>query len=411
MIGLEFDLSLVDDLDDIPLEKALSTRVYAFSLVAGIAVSFPIVLELIADFYSGQRENFQAIFSKWILLVALVIPNVIIILVVYPYKYYQVIPAIYNARLILIIFAFMTFMRNYGAPIWTPRITNSLLISMTIALVIDSFEAHIINFSTTILMVIRTLLLVLSILATFGYSFIWLRHLYNRNPPSPLSIDEYCCNLYLSAFVFCAVSVYFFYSIFSSSSWATTNVNYLVSTSYTELVFTATLTVLNGRTARKALLVERLSDLKLDNDMIDIVEDLRNSTDIAVEILNDLLTYEKLTANILQLDRSIIAVQSFIRTTVRPFELQARSKNIDFKLIFDIITNHDGNANNNHHSHGHFRRRSMEKIIELSKWSQFTLFSSENQGRIHHTVDSNNNTQNMTYLRICVTDTGPGISK
>eukprot|EP01041_Mallomonas_annulata_P005259 gene5259-10523_t len=60
IINLDFDLSFVDDPENIPLEKALSSRVYAFSLVAGIAVSFPIVLELIADIYSGQRENFHA---------------------------------------------------------------------------------------------------------------------------------------------------------------------------------------------------------------------------------------------------------------------------------------------------------------------------------------------------------------
>eukprot|EP01041_Mallomonas_annulata_P010004 gene10004-20817_t len=377
MTNLEFDLSFVDDLENIPLENALSTRSYAFSLVSGIAVSYPIVLELIADIYSGQQENFQAVFSKWILLIALVIPNAIILLVIYPYSHYQAMPSICNARLVLIIFAFMTFMRNYGAPIWTPRITNSLMISMTTSLVIDSFEAYVIYYKT-ILIIIRTVLLVIPLLVIFA-------------------------------------------------SWATTTVSYLATTSYTELIFTVMITVWNGRTARRALLIDRvqLSDLKLDNDMISIVEDLRNSTDIAVEILNDLLIYEKLTANILQLDQTVIAVERFVRTTVRPFELQARAKNIEFILIFDNV-NDDVNifghvtiristVNNNingESSKNSSRRRSIEAIVvgKRNKWTWSRLQSSisfENNNKVYHSVD---NTP-LTCLRIDVTDTGPGISK
>eukprot|EP01041_Mallomonas_annulata_P003159 gene3159-6231_t len=355
MIDLEFDLSSVDDLENIPLEKALSTRSYAFSIVSGIAVSFPIVLELIADIYSGQRENFHAVFSKWTLLVALVIPNTIILLVICPYTYYQAMPSIYNARLILIVFAFMTFMRNYGAPIWTPRITYSLMLSMTTSFVIDSFEAYVDNYKY-ILVIIRISLVVVPLLIT------------------------------------------------------------IASTSYTELVFTVSLTVLNGRTARRALLIERLSDLKLDNDMICIVEDLRNSTDIAVEILNDLLTYEKLTANILQLDKSVIAIQRFVNNTVHPFELQARAKNVNLRLIFDNINNNIDNMEifGRKSNLSTFRRRSIDAVVEFSQWLLFMLFSSESQRRIHHTTTSttsDNNSSMLTYLRIDVTDTGPGISK
>eukprot|EP01041_Mallomonas_annulata_P013290 gene13290-28137_t len=260
ILNLDFDLSFVEDIKNIPLEKALSaSSVYAFSLVSGIAVSFPIVLELIADIYSGQRDNFHAVFSKWILLIAL---------------------------------------------------TNFSCICF--------YDIH---------------------------EKLWCTNMDSKNYKFP---------------------------------------HYVID---------------NGN---------ELSDLKLDNDMVDIVEDLRNSTDIAVEILNDLLTYEKLTANILQLDQTVIAVQSFFRMTVRPFELQARSKNIDFKLISDDITDDlkiFGDLAKLRRQRTR-RRGSVDAILDLSQWFSLALFSSENE-RIHHTID---NTP-LTYLRIDVTDTGPGISK
>ena len=69
------------------------------------------------------------------------------------------------------------------------------------------------------------------------------------------------------------------------------------------------------------LLHKRLAVLK-EQQLIEIVQDLSTSTDVAVDILNDLLTYEKLSSNILELDKKVLKVEDFVNNTCHPFFLQ-----------------------------------------------------------------------------------------
>ncbi len=55
---------------------------------------------------------------------------------------------------------------------------------------------------------------------------------------------------------------------------------------------------------------------------MEVLSDLENATDIAVETLDDILTYEKLTSNILTLDKSVVNAKHLIRETMQPFNIQ-----------------------------------------------------------------------------------------
>ena len=55
---------------------------------------------------------------------------------------------------------------------------------------------------------------------------------------------------------------------------------------------------------------------------IDTIDDIKLSIDIAVNMLNDLLVYEKLEGNIMQLHCNNIRIQELIADTIRPFTLQ-----------------------------------------------------------------------------------------
>ena len=48
-------------------------------------------------------------------------------------------------------------------------------------------------------------------------------------------------------------------------------------------------------------------------ECMDIINDLENATDITVEILDDILTYEKLTSNILKLEKNTVNVKADYR--------------------------------------------------------------------------------------------------
>ena len=61
------------------------------------------------------------------------------------------------------------------------------------------------------------------------------------------------------------------------------------------------------------------SEIAIDMNSMGVINDLESATDIAVETLDDILTYKKLASNILTLDKSLVDVKELINETVKPF--------------------------------------------------------------------------------------------
>jgi signal transduction histidine kinase len=70
------------------------------------------------------------------------------------------------------------------------------------------------------------------------------------------------------------------------------------------------------------LLEEDLTRAQVDEEYLVNIQECQESIDIAVSILNDLLSYEKLEASIMTLYREVVPVTSFIQSTLSPFFLQ-----------------------------------------------------------------------------------------
>jgi len=60
----------------------------------------------------------------------------------------------------------------------------------------------------------------------------------------------------------------------------------------------------------------------MDQDTIDVVEEVRMSCEAAVDILNDLLTYEKLDGGLLETYFKREPAFEFVRNATKPFKLQ-----------------------------------------------------------------------------------------
>ena len=60
----------------------------------------------------------------------------------------------------------------------------------------------------------------------------------------------------------------------------------------------------------------------MDEDTIDVVEEVRMSCEAAVDILNDLLTYEKLDGGLLETYFKREPAFEFVRNATKPFKLQ-----------------------------------------------------------------------------------------
>ena len=75
------------------------------------------------------------------------------------------------------------------------------------------------------------------------------------------------------------------------------------------------------------LLKSELADdnANLNRQLLETMDDIEHSCDTSLEILNDLLSYEKLDAGILQLERKSVLVYPLLRDTARPFQIQVCS--------------------------------------------------------------------------------------
>jgi len=59
--------------------------------------------------------------------------------------------------------------------------------------------------------------------------------------------------------------------------------------------------------------------------MLATVKTLEHASDVAVDILNDLLLYDKLDSGLLKLDVQQIPFKSFVTEIMEPFQLQVQS--------------------------------------------------------------------------------------
>lgn len=146
-----------------------------------------------------------------------------------------------------------------------------------------------------------------------------------------------------------------------------------------------------------------------DHDNLEVVQDISKSCDIAVNILNELLTFDKLQSGTLLIEKSRVNAMSLVEETVRPFQIQARQANISLS-----ISVHPDNSLDLSTAFINVDSNKMQQVIRnlVSNGLKFTPPG----GSVSVTVcvvegvvslgDGNTPTQ----LKIEVVDTGVGIS-
>lgn len=71
---------------------------------------------------------------------------------------------------------------------------------------------------------------------------------------------------------------------------------------------------------------------------VTLVEDIRSNAQSSVDVLNDLLNYDKVETGSLSLELTVVSVWNLIETTANEFLLPAAKKKISFELIFgDVV--------------------------------------------------------------------------
>ncbi len=84
--------------------------------------------------------------------------------------------------------------------------------------------------------------------------------------------------------------------------------------------------------AEKVLSASVVSDKQDSNSLLEIAESIKEGCDIALNILNQLLTFEKLSAGMLQLESKLLSVHQLLESNMKLFKMQAQQCGITFRL-------------------------------------------------------------------------------
>eukprot|EP01041_Mallomonas_annulata_P001511 gene1511-biopygen724 len=68
------------------------------------------------------------------------------------------------------------------------------------------------------------------------------------------------------------------------------------------------------------------------SDSLETIQDIKTSCDIAVTTLNELLTFDKLEAGTLMVEKAQFDAMNLIEETIHPFQIQARRSKITLKV-------------------------------------------------------------------------------
>jgi signal transduction histidine kinase len=71
---------------------------------------------------------------------------------------------------------------------------------------------------------------------------------------------------------------------------------------------------------------------------LDLSDDILSNTHSAVDVLNDLLNYDKIESGTLQLEVIVVPIWALIDRTTSEFQLQAKKKKINYVLDFSALT-------------------------------------------------------------------------
>eukprot|EP00607_Mallomonas_marina_P003928 CAMPEP_0182436828 /NCGR_PEP_ID=MMETSP1167-20130531/83851_1 /TAXON_ID=2988 /ORGANISM="Mallomonas Sp, Strain CCMP3275" /LENGTH=668 /DNA_ID=CAMNT_0024629417 /DNA_START=370 /DNA_END=2376 /DNA_ORIENTATION=- len=158
------------------------------------------------------------------------------------------------------------------------------------------------------------------------------------------------------------------------------------------------------------ILKRSISKIKGARDLNETTNELQASCDSAVDILNDLLTYESLESGSAEVHKAAHQVQSFLDGILDPFRLQAEAKRITFRIEFSrtICQNwHNCSIDIDEGKFGRVLRNLLTNAMQNTPSGGFVGVSV----RLKNFGPMIDDTGTNSKLHLDVVDTGPGISK
>eukprot|EP01041_Mallomonas_annulata_P004793 gene4793-9557_t len=335
------------DLD--PLRKALSSTSFELCVAISMSVAFPILFDFFMDsfVYSVKDLNPAKLVIKLLLLIS-IIPNIVTLFYVIPNMRIDLLVLMPSCRIIPLVFSALWLLNTYGPSVWRWKLIEPVMLMHSVSTIISSFKPFVGDTERRILSIINLPFYLIGGLIVMYMCVNWLYHLYTiKRDSKSFTPDELICTLNMCAFVSLMISLLFLQYYLGSYLNEEGNPNIFTTRLYCITVFIIIVEGLTGRYERSKVLLQHahreaelkrsLADISLGLDssvLSDVVENLLESGDTTVEILDSLLTFDSLDQNIMELSMKQLSVTSL---------LSRYSQYDDRRLTFNMNLSPPGN--------------------------------------------------------------------
>ena len=139
ILGMNFDYGDYEK-SSAPLTRALTSSAFLYSIIAGIAVTVPIITEFFLDqLFISTSTNATKVYVPQNMFLALLVPLVIMLTIISPNGIPYFLPFIFHSQRIFYFHAFSYYMYLCGSPIWTFKRLIALAGLITAGEMIDCF--------------------------------------------------------------------------------------------------------------------------------------------------------------------------------------------------------------------------------------------------------------------------------
>eukprot|EP01041_Mallomonas_annulata_P003913 gene3913-7805_t len=296
-LNYHIDTTKYSDANSLPLKAALSSPSFQFSQALSISAAFPIVFDLLMDILVFAAKDFNpAKMAIWMLLLSSIVPNVVIFFYVIPSFNIEMLLVLPACRIILVVFSAFWLLNTYGPLIWRWKIICPIIAMHAVSTISEVFLPFVGDKSRSDLHTLQMFFQITPGIIILYLGFLWLKHLQNISKNSKnISPDDICCTLNLIAFfalMLATLIIQFclqeYSNVNSGPEVFTWKINFI--TGYVLIV-----SVLNGRYQRANVILRNvMTQAEIKHDLTEFLENLLGSGDTAVDILNSLLTFERL---------------------------------------------------------------------------------------------------------------------
>eukprot|EP01041_Mallomonas_annulata_P016906 gene16906-35078_t len=138
-ILVEWDLPIDSDS---AMAAGFRNHNYLFSVVAGIAVALPMLLDYVFDRFSSNQDKIaKGLIPRRDVLLTLMLPNIIVIAFVIPYQKYSYFVCMWKIRELFYAYSFLSYSTTFCKPMWTAKSVLVPCLSLGISEAIGALNA------------------------------------------------------------------------------------------------------------------------------------------------------------------------------------------------------------------------------------------------------------------------------